>query len=369
MDQSWSLREELTASSQRWYVVLIFIFIGALAGAAISWLAPAPYQASSDIYVGLDVYRAMRDLNVPIEPEGANDYKNWQMEDLEFLLFSQPVLDGTLKALRQEDAYWEDVNTSQLAESLNLYWRNAGKWRLTANHPQARFARQAVRAWKGTAVPFVQNAVEQSRQVLVLDAQIQATAAQQAQLLAHRFQVDHLSDLLQEGAASIAGLPESSSLSNPDLQEFQDQLATVQSVYAALSVSAETDGLPVPDLSGSRFLNGKMPSDASVSDYLAEIQSAVTSLQAVSGSLQAQSDGLETALVDLKERYASASQTSYSLSANLVVEDSSKSPPKIIRLRPTGQMMLTGAILALAAWTIHWLSGGLRSRNGRGKSA
>ena len=46
--------------------------------------------------MGLDVYRAMRDLNVPIEPEGANDYKNWQMEDLEFLLFSQPVMDNTL---------------------------------------------------------------------------------------------------------------------------------------------------------------------------------------------------------------------------------------------------------------------------------
>jgi hypothetical protein len=357
MDQSWSLREELTASSQRWYVVLIFIFIGALAGAAISWLAPAPYQASSDIYVGLDVYRAMRDLNVPIEPEGANDYKNWQMEDLEFLLFSQPVLDGTLQALRQEDAYWEDVNPNQLVESLNLYWRNAGKWRLTANHPQARFARQAVRAWKGTAVPFVQDAVEQSRQVLVLDAQIQATAAQQAQLLARRSQVDHLRDLLQEWAASIAGLPESSPLSDPNRQEFQEQLV------------GATAGLPASDLSGSRLLTGEMSSGATVSDYLAEIQSAVTSLQVVSGSLQAQADGLETALTELKERYSSASQTSYSLSANLVVEDSSKSPPKIIRLRPTGQMILTGAILGLAVWTIHWLSGGLRARNGRGKSA
>ena len=84
-----------------------------------------------------------------------------------------------------------------------MYWRNAGKWRLTANHPQARFARQAVRTWKETAVPFVQNTVEQSRQVLVLDAQIQATAAQQAQALARQSQVDNLSRVLQDWANSL----------------------------------------------------------------------------------------------------------------------------------------------------------------------
>jgi hypothetical protein len=358
MDHSWSLREELTASSQRWYVVLIFIFIGVLVGAGISWLAPAPYQASSDIYVGLDVYRAMRDLNVPIEPEGANDYKNWQMEDLEFLLFSQPVLDSALKALRQEDPYWDDVNSNQMGAMLNLYWRNAGKWRLTANHPQARYARQAVIAWKETAVPFIQNAVEQSRQVLVLDAQIQATAAEQAQALACQSQVDNLSGVLQKWATTLSGISSSDPLNEQSRWEFQDQLAGAAS------------GLPAPDgcgLSGVtdiRLLAGGMPAGATASEFLVEIQRTLTILQAASGSQQAQANRLETTLAELKERYSTASQTSYSLSANLIIEDSSNSPPKIIRLRPTGQMILTGAILGLAAWMIHWLSGGLRARNG-----
>jgi hypothetical protein len=358
MDNSWSLREELTASSQRWYVVLIFIFIGVLVGAGISWFAPAPYQASSDIYVGLDVYRAMRDLNVPIEPEGANDYKNWQMEDLEFLLFSQPVLDSTLKVLRQEDAYWEDVNTTQLLEMLNLYWRNAGKWRLTANHPQARYARQAVIAWKETAVPFIQNAVEQSRQVLVLDAQIQATAAEQAQALACQSLVDNLDRVLQKWVTSLSGIPQSDLLNAQSRREFQDELA------GATSGLPDPAGCGLSDVTGSRLLTGAMPAGAPVSEFLLEIQSTSTILLAASGSLQAQVNKLETTLAELKERYSTASQTSYSLSANLVIEDSSKSPPKIIRLRPTGQMILTGAILGLAAWVIHWLSGGLRARNG-----
>ena len=360
MDSSWSLREELTASSQRWYVILIFILIGALAGAAISWLAPAPYQASSDVYVGLDVYRAMRDLNVPIEPEGANDYKNWQMEDLEFLLFSQPVLKATLNALRQEDVYWEDVNTDQLLEMFNLYWRNAGKWRLTANHPQARFARQAVRAWKETAVPFIQNAVEQSRQVLVLDAQIQATAAQQAQVFARQSQVDSISALLQDWADSLETLPPTDPLSEEQRQELQ-----------ALLVGA-TAGLPADG--GSLSVNGRSLSTngrslSAISDYLAETRNTLQALQVASGSLQVQAADLETILAELKERYSTASQSSYSLSANLVFEDSSNSPPKIIRLRPVGQMMLVGAILGLAAWMIHWLSGGLRARNGRQSSS
>lgn len=353
MDSSWSLREELTASSQRWYVILIFILIGALAGAAISWLAPAPYQASSDVYVGLDVYRAMRDLNVPIEPEGANDYKNWQMEDLEFLLFSQPVLNATLNALRQEDVYWEDVNTAQLLDMFNLYWRNAGKWRLTANHPQARFARQAVRAWKETAVPFIQNAVEQSRQVLVLDAQIQATAAQQAQVLARQSQVDSLSALLKDWAGSLESLSPTDPLSEEQRQELQALLAGAAA------------GLPAD----GGFLSTNGRSLSAISDYLAETRNTLQALQVASGSLEAQAADLETILAELKERYSTASQSSYSLSANLVFEDSSNSPPKIIRLRPVGQMILVGAILGLAAWMIHWLSGGLRARNGRHSSS
>lgn len=357
MDQSWSLREELTASSQRWYVVLIFILIGVLVGLGISWLAPSPYQASSDVYVGLDVYRAMSDLNVPIEPEGANDYKNWQMEDLEFLLFSQPVLNATLNALRQEDAYWVDINTTQLVEMLNLYWRNAGKWRLTANHPQARYARQAVRAWKETAVPFIQNAVEQSRQVLVLDAQIQATAALQAQALARQSQVDNLSSVLQDWANSLEALPPADPIGEEKHQEIQALLA------GAIA------GLPASDIAGNRLLQSEVPADATASEYLSETQNTLAFLQSASGSLQFQAADLETALVELKERYSTASQDSYSLSANLVFEDSSNSPPKIIRLRPTGQMILVGAILGLAAWMIHWLSGGLRARNnGRSSS-
>ncbi len=363
MDPSWSLREELTASSQRWYVILIFILIGALAGAAISWFAPAPYQASSDVYVGLDVYRAMRDLNVPIEPEGANDYKNWQMEDLEFLLFSQPVLNATLNALRQEDAYWEETNTAQLLEMFNLYWRNAGKWRLTANHPQARYARQAVRAWKETAVPFIQNAVEQSRQVLVLDAQIQATAAQQAQVLSRKSQVDSLGVLLQEWAESLDALPPADSLSEQKRQE-------LQAILAGVAAGLQGSGGQTASADGSRLLKGEMPTDATTSDYLSETQSTLEALQAASGSLQVQAAYLENILAELKERYSTASQSSYSLSANLVFEDSSNSPPKIIRLRSTGQMILVGAILGLAAWMIHWLSGGLRARNnGRSRTS
>ncbi len=181
-------------------------------------------------------------------------------------------------------------------------------------------SRQAVRTWKETAVPFVQNTVEQSRQVLVLDAQIQATAAQQAQALARQSQVDNLSRVLQDWANSLETLPPGDPIGELKRQEIQALLA------------GATAGLPVSDLAGSRLqsrlLSGEMPADATASDYLSETQSTLAILQAVSGSQQAQAADLETALAELKERYSSASQTSYSLSANLVVEIHQNRPQK-----------------------------------------
>jgi len=186
MQHSWSFLEELVAASQRWYVVVAFILVGALLGAGVALVIPGPYRATSDLYVGLDVYRAMRDLNIPIRPAGANDYKNWQMEDLKLVMTSIPVLNRTLDLLRIEDGYWSDINKRALLEMLDLYWRNAGRWRMVAYHPEEGHARQAVTAWKIASLEEVHEAIAQSREVLILDAKIQALSAKEAELIAQQ---------------------------------------------------------------------------------------------------------------------------------------------------------------------------------------
>ena len=54
---SWKLREALFLSLSQWYQVLAFILIGAVIGFGFASLTPAPYQATRDLYLGIDISR------------------------------------------------------------------------------------------------------------------------------------------------------------------------------------------------------------------------------------------------------------------------------------------------------------------------
>ena len=53
---------------------------------------------------------------------------------------------------------------SELADMLHVYWRNAGKWRLVAEHQDAARARQMVVVWEETAVQVIDTAILQAQE-------------------------------------------------------------------------------------------------------------------------------------------------------------------------------------------------------------
>jgi hypothetical protein len=178
----WSLRDELFAATHRWYVIVLFCLIGSLLGWLLSWIWPSPYQASKELFVGLNISATTRS-GAPIQPPAlpvanANDYKNWQMASLNTVIFTDAVISETLARLRILDPRWNAVDQEGLAAMLRVYWRNAGKWRLAAEHADPLFASQAVTVWETVVVESVHYAVEQSQTAQQLDLQLQtATAA------------------------------------------------------------------------------------------------------------------------------------------------------------------------------------------------
>ncbi len=207
MTEDWSLRDEIFYAAHRWPVFGLFCLAGVLAGWLLALTLPSPYRATKELYVGINIYQADQDSNAAhfsgIQFYNADDYKNWQMANLNSLVYLDPILSQTHALLQEIDPYWETVSNAELAGMLHIYWRNAGKWRLVAEHPQPDRARQAVLQWETAVIDRVALAVEQSRQVMALNIQMQALAKQQAEVAAQTAKTKHPQQDLQENYAQL----------------------------------------------------------------------------------------------------------------------------------------------------------------------
>lgn len=148
----WVLRDEIYKAAHRWPFIVLFILAGSLLGWGITYLLPSTYQASEEVSVELNAYRAPEDRYAAeyadTEFRNLDDYKHWQMSQLEVLVRSDAYLQETLNRLRKADSAWHAVEAPELRNMLKAYWRNAGRWRLTAENQDAGLARQAVQIWK-----------------------------------------------------------------------------------------------------------------------------------------------------------------------------------------------------------------------------
>lgn len=234
MTMDWSLRDEILTAAHRWPLIMIFCLAGAAAGALAALLWPSPYRASRELYVGLNVTQAGEDRSASQQSGlvfvNANDYKNWQMASLNTMVFMDEILDGTLEQLQRVNPYWDSVSRTELAEMLSVYWRNAGKWRLVAEHPEQDRAIEAVVAWQDVIVAYVHNAVAQANQALSLDGQLRPLAEQVAQAQAA------LAGIETDPAARLAAQNRLEALE----QEYQDLSAQFTTAsQASLGLAAE----------------------------------------------------------------------------------------------------------------------------------
>lgn len=339
MAEEWSLRDEIFYTAHRWPVFIFFCLAGVLAGWLLSQALPTPYRATKELYVGLNIYQASQDENVThfsnIQFVNADDYKNWQMANLNSMVYVDPILDQTLADLRATDLYWNSISRYELSKMLHVYWRNAGKWRLVAEHPQAERARQAVLKWETAVVEQVSQSIEHSRQVMALHIQMQALANQKAEIIEQQAAIDQLRQEITTSQESLSSLAPDSLLNSDARWE----------IWNRFSLSANgPEWLPVMEAFPAETADIQ-----AYQQWLVQAEELAISRKA---KLETQAASLQQNYEQMGNQYTQSSELSLGLSPDLYVEPITSEQPQITQVRPLGLLMLTGASLGMIAWLL-----------------
>ena len=338
----WSFRDEALAATHRWHQIVLFCLVGSLLGWLVSLASPTPHRATKELFVGLNISRSADDRNAA-EHAGlpflnANDYKNWQMSSLNSVIYMDSVLDETLSRLRLVDPYWQGVSRQDLAKMLHVYWRNAGKWRLVAEHEDPLRAAQAVVAWQDVVVEQVHIAVAQAQRALLLGDEWKAISDEKARTISQAAALAQIHDKLQAWRTILSSRPAGQKLVESErllLLQLLDQAEQGTAWQALLTT------FPSPGSSNEAFIAWI---DRALPLFDTEIQ-----------VLQARIDDIEQRQPELAANYTHASNGSLGLSSELLVQKISDRKLEQTAVRSTGVAILVGAGVGLILWLLIWL--------------
>ena len=342
MTYELSVREEVLQTSHHWPAIFSFCLAGIVIGWGVSIFWPTNYRASKEIYVGINPYRALEDRNAAehadIEFINPDDYKNWQMANLNNIIQMDWLIQKTLAELQKEDDFWTTVSEADLGRMLKVNWRNAGKWRLVAEGADQRRAAQAVTTWHNIVLDELKGATLQAQNALVFDTQLQEIVARQ---------------IIME--MKIA-----------ELTQFQDNLYAWEQEYINPSINQSLDDNARREL--ETLFNGAgsenewlyqfisiIPHSSSAAEYQDWIMQVSSATETEIQSLASQLNFLNTQQADIFTRYTQASNDSYGLSSNLVVEEIRERSIEKYAVRPMGLIILVGGAIGLLLWTALWL--------------
>jgi hypothetical protein len=336
----WRLSEALYLALHQWYLIILFSLVGAALGWGASYLWPPIYRTRATIYVSLNPYRAYSDSQfiALAYPQYTNidDYKNWQMSQLSAAIFTDEILKATLDQLRQDDRYWNGVDTDMLREMLQAEWRTAGAWTLLADSPNAKRSNQAVRAWSRSVTSGIKQAVFAAEQLIQIDQSRQAILAEQTE--AGILQRDYAATrvLLQAWLDQATSLP-------------ADQPLPLSERWSMLYLASRIAQFSPAWVD---ILGDQPPEDALPAAYLDWVKRIMSAIENEMPALAVRWDYLEQQQQMLSNEYEKQKEASLGLSSNLTVKGLEKGLPE--RIRPTAGLVLIGAIAGLFVWII-WL--------------
>jgi hypothetical protein len=332
----WSLRQELLAAAHRWPSIVAFILAGALLGWILAFLWPTPYRATAEIAVGLNPYRAGSEQavnqKVGVQLNNPDDYKNWQMANLNIFVYSDEIIKETLDRLRQQDPYWLNVTRDQLSKIVHAYWRNAGLWKLTADHPSAHLAVQAASIWENVILEKADLAIGHARASIELDDRMKLLVIQQESLVQ------------QTAALNEAYIR---------LKDWTPTGAVVDEPERVLAL-AILQGAGLPEIL-QPAINRMPPGGGPRQDFLYWQTGALQTLEAALRTYGAQ---INQAVADYQAtaaRFAFEAERGRGFSAGITLDRVRDSAPQVSRLRPTAMIAALGGLIGLILWLALWL--------------
>jgi hypothetical protein len=318
--------------------MVIFFALGCIFGWVFSLLLPSTYRATAQIYVGLNPYRAYSDSRwlALAKPKYSNidDYKNWQMSELESAIYLDGILHETLTKLREDDLYWEKVDIFELSNMLEAEWRSAGTWSLVAEASSPERAEQVVRAWSEIAVIRAQDAVLSAQRTAMIDEELQSVIDELLQVRTRKETLKTSQDALKEWV-DIAQEPAKNEHLDP-IERWK-----VESITAG--VAQFTPGWMA-------ILDEQPDKNAPLTAYIEWTDQISAIIDNELLLLETRSKRLNAERSQLESQYSQASKSSLGLSPNIVIEGLQNIPPK--RLKPTGNLVLIGGIIGLSSWIL-----------------
>ncbi len=320
----------------QWPALLGLIALGCIAGWLNSFLWPSAIKAKAEMYVAINPYRALSDANflAIARPKYSNidDYKNWQMSQLESAIFLEEILLPTLETLRLKDAYWGDITPIELSDMLTAEWRSAGTWTLIASHQEAQRAEEAVRAWTEIIMARIPKAIGAARNAITLEQQLQAMAYQYVEI---SLQIEHLETtlrMLTEWKNALESDPNSEPL---------DPLTYQQMVGAIAQVADFTP-------TWLELLREQPSSEATPDDIIAWLEQVIPSIEANLALQKSHTNWLGEERTRLARLFDAESRTSLGLSPNLEITLLRYYPPT--QRRPSSTLMLLGGVIGGLVW-------------------
>jgi hypothetical protein len=335
MVNEWNLRIETLNAAHRWYVVMLFVLVGSLIGVAIAYLYPAPYRAESSLHVA---YSADVHLRNP------DDYKNWQMEQLNILILSPAVLQETRERLATQSDHWDAVSLNNLDQNLHVYWRNAGEWQLVAEAGTPEQAQVLVNTWEQVILEQIKEASDHASTTLELSTRVDNLNNQLLDVRQRALELEQISQSLQEWIQSVGD----TALNQP--LETRTRWFLLAQVAAAARWNPE----------GKALIEFAPPADAPASDYIPWLEKTLAFIEQELASLQPQEDQLATEYEQEYAQWYQERDASQGLTAYLVVKPLEGQRAQVQAVRSTGMMAFVGGLLGLLAWMLVWLARPLR---------
>lgn len=335
MVNEWNIRVETLNAAHRWYVVMLFVLVGSLIGVAIAYLIPAPYRAESSLHVA---YSADVHLRNP------DDYKNWQMEQLNILILSPAVLQETRERLVTQSNHWDTTDSNNLDQNLHVYWRNAGEWRLVAEADTPEQAQELLSTWEQVILEQIEEASGHASATLELSTRVDNLNNQLLAIRQRALELEQISQSLQDWIQSVGDTNASQTV------ETSTRWFLLAQVAAAVRWNPE----------GKDLIESAPPADASASNYIPWSEKTLAFINQELASLQPQETQLATEYEQLYAQWYQERDASQGLTAYLVVKPLDDRETQVQAVRSTGMMAFVGGLLGLLAWMLVWLARPLR---------
>jgi hypothetical protein len=263
-----------------------------------------------------------------------DDYKNWQMEQLNSLVLTEPYLKELLVRLQYQDPNWGNVKVKELRENLYLQWRNVGEWHLVYESDDPQEAVQVVETWGTVIQENVTKEIGHSKQVVALDIQMDNLAERR---ISYRLRFDRLGYVHNQLLIlkdQLENTPENQRISSSDHWN----------ILALVSQIVEWNSI------WDQLLDDTPPFPSPRESYLPWLEVVLILVEKEMEFLPGEISQLDDEFSSVEGDYLVETQDSAGLASTLVIERISSNPPTVEPIRPVGTMSLVGSMIGLLSW-------------------